>query len=123
VAVYCKRPDLLAAKASIIMGAAAWFIWALFVNSRYAAVFGLSKEVLGYVSALGYYGRPWIHWSSRSLCQPSPSSSSSIPAVDAVRNLQRREIRFSFFHGRQLETKIAPRMKQDYFSPFHLLYR
>jgi SSS family solute:Na+ symporter len=56
VAVYCKQPDQLAAKASLVIGAISWFIWALFVNSRYAAVFGLSKALLGTVSVLGY---PW----------------------------------------------------------------
>jgi SSS family solute:Na+ symporter len=34
----------------------AWFFWALFINSRYATVFGLSKVLLGTVSILGY---PW----------------------------------------------------------------
>jgi SSS family solute:Na+ symporter len=57
VAVYCKRPDPLAAKASLVVGALVWFIWALFVNTRYAAVFGLSKALLGTVGTLGY---PWI---------------------------------------------------------------
>ncbi|NYT06822.1 MAG: sodium:solute symporter family protein [Methanomicrobiales archaeon] len=56
VAVYCKKPDPRAAKASLVVGALTWFIWALFVNSRYATVFGLSKVVLGTVSILGY---PW----------------------------------------------------------------
>jgi SSS family solute:Na+ symporter len=56
VAVYCKRPDPLAAKASLVVGALVWFIWALFVNTRYAAVFGLSKALLGTVGTLGY---PW----------------------------------------------------------------
>jgi len=56
VAVYCKKPDPLAAKASLIVGAVAWFVWAFFVNTRYAAVFGLSKALLGKVGVLGY---PW----------------------------------------------------------------
>ncbi len=56
VAVYCKKPDPLAAKASLVVGAVTWFFWALFVNSRYATVFGLSKVLLGTVSILGY---PW----------------------------------------------------------------
>ncbi len=56
VAVYCKKPDQTAAKASLVVGAVAWFIWALFINSRYATVFGLSKVLLGTVSILGY---PW----------------------------------------------------------------
>jgi SSS family solute:Na+ symporter len=56
VAVYCKRPDPFAAKASLVVGAVIWFAWALFVNSRYAAVFGLSKALLGTTSVFGY---PW----------------------------------------------------------------
>jgi SSS family solute:Na+ symporter len=56
VAVYCKKPDPRAAKASLVVGAVAWFFWALFINSRYATVFGLSKVLLGTVSILGY---PW----------------------------------------------------------------
>ncbi|MBP1929113.1 SSS family solute:Na+ symporter [Methanolinea mesophila] len=56
VAVYCKKPDPTAAKVSLVLGAIAWFIWALFVNSRYAAVFGLSQAMLGTTSVLGY---PW----------------------------------------------------------------
>jgi SSS family solute:Na+ symporter len=56
VAVYCKKPDVVAAKASLLVGAATWFFWALFVNTRYASVFGLSKAVLGKVSILSY---PW----------------------------------------------------------------
>jgi SSS family solute:Na+ symporter len=56
VAVYCKKPDQRAAKASLVVGAVTWFLWALFINSRYATVFGLSKVLLGTVSILGY---PW----------------------------------------------------------------
>lgn len=56
VAVYSKNPDTSAAKASLGVGTVTWFFWALFVNSRYAAVFGLSKALLGTVSILGY---PW----------------------------------------------------------------
>ncbi|MDD1711359.1 MAG: sodium:solute symporter family protein [Methanoregulaceae archaeon] len=56
VAVYCKKPDPLAAKTSLVVGALVWFIWALFVNTKYAAVFGLSKTLFGQVGILGY---PW----------------------------------------------------------------
>jgi SSS family solute:Na+ symporter len=56
VAVYCKKPDPMAAKVSLVLGAVAWFIWALLVNARYAAVFGLSKALLGTTSVLPY---PW----------------------------------------------------------------
>ncbi|MCU0632190.1 MAG: sodium:solute symporter family protein [Methanolinea sp.] len=56
VAVYCKKPDPLAAKVSLVVGAAVWFLWAFFVNARYAAVFGLSKAALGTASVLPY---PW----------------------------------------------------------------
>ncbi|OPY46382.1 MAG: sodium/panthothenate symporter [Methanoregulaceae archaeon PtaU1.Bin222] len=56
VAVYCKKPDPLAAKVSLMVGAVVWFVWALFVNAKYAAVFGLSTAVLGTTSVLTY---PW----------------------------------------------------------------
>jgi SSS family solute:Na+ symporter len=56
VAVYCRKPDPTAAKVSLVLGAVAWFIWALFVNARYAGVFGLSKALLGTTSVLPY---PW----------------------------------------------------------------
>lgn len=56
VAVYCKKPDPLAAKVSLVVGAVVWFVWALFVNAKYAAVFGLSTAVLGTTSVLTY---PW----------------------------------------------------------------
>jgi SSS family solute:Na+ symporter len=56
VAVYCRKPDLIAAKVSLFMGVVMWCFWAIFVNTRYAAVFGLSKSLLGVVSVLGY---PW----------------------------------------------------------------
>ena len=56
VAVYCKKPDPLAAKVSLVVGAVVWFVWALFVNAKYAAVFGLSTAVLGTTSVLPY---PW----------------------------------------------------------------
>lgn len=56
VAVYCKKPDLVAAKASLVIGAVTWCIWALFVNARYSAVFGLAKATLGTASILA---SPW----------------------------------------------------------------
>jgi len=56
VAVYCRKPDPLAAKVRLVVGAAVWFVWALCVNSRYAAVFGLSNAALGTTSVLPY---PW----------------------------------------------------------------
>ncbi len=56
VAVYCKKPDPIAAKVSLVVGAVVWFLWALFVNTRYAAVFGLSKATLGTTGVLPY---PW----------------------------------------------------------------
>ena len=56
VAVYCKKPDPLAAKVSLVVGAVVWFVWALFVDAKYAAVFGLSTAVLGTPSVLTY---PW----------------------------------------------------------------
>lgn len=56
VAVYCKKPDLTAAKASLLVGAITWCLWALFVNARYSAVFGLAKATLGTSSILS---TPW----------------------------------------------------------------
>ena len=56
VAVYCKKPDPLAAKASLVLGAVVWFLYALFINTRYSKVFGLSEAILGTPSVLGY---PW----------------------------------------------------------------
>ncbi len=56
VAVYTKRPDHTAAKASLVTGAVIWFLWALFVNTRYATVFGLCKAIYGVPSLLG---SPW----------------------------------------------------------------
>jgi SSS family solute:Na+ symporter len=56
VAVYAKKPDLTAAKASLVTGAIVWFIWALFINTRYASVYGLCKALTGQVSLAGL---PW----------------------------------------------------------------
>ena len=53
VAVYAKKPDLTAAKASLIIGAVVWFIWALFINTRYASVYGLCKALTGQDQPLG----------------------------------------------------------------------
>jgi solute:Na+ symporter, SSS family len=56
VAVYSKKPDVTAAKVSLITGAVAWFIWALFINARYASVYGLCKALTGKASLAGL---PW----------------------------------------------------------------
>ncbi len=56
VAVYAKKPDENAAKASLIVGTAVWFIWALFINARYASVYGLCKALTGNTSIVGL---PW----------------------------------------------------------------
>ncbi|MCQ8893580.1 MAG: sodium:solute symporter family protein [Methanolinea sp.] len=56
VAVYCRQPSAFAAKTSLVVGALVWTLWALFVNSRYAAVFGVSKALLGTQAVLPY---PW----------------------------------------------------------------
>ena len=56
VAVYAKKPSQMAAKASLITGTIVWFIWALFVNTRYASVFGLCNAITGKASLLGL---PW----------------------------------------------------------------
>jgi solute:Na+ symporter, SSS family len=56
VAVYSKKPDETAARCSLVIGAVTWFIWALFINTRYAAVFGLCKALTGSTSLAGL---PW----------------------------------------------------------------
>ena len=56
VAVYSRKPDETAARCSLVIGAVAWFLWALFVNTRYAAVFGLCKALTGNTSLAGL---PW----------------------------------------------------------------
>jgi SSS family solute:Na+ symporter len=56
VAVYCKRPDPLAAKASLITGAVAWFLWTAFVHAAEAKPLGISQMIFGKPSLLGL---PW----------------------------------------------------------------
>jgi SSS family solute:Na+ symporter len=56
VAMYSRKPDVTAAKASLITGAVVWFIWALFINTRYASVYGLCKALTGKTSLAGL---PW----------------------------------------------------------------
>ena len=56
VAVYSRKPDETAARCSLVIGAVAWFLWALFVNTRYAAVFELCKALTGNTSLAGL---PW----------------------------------------------------------------
>jgi SSS family solute:Na+ symporter len=56
VAVYMKKPDATAAKASLLTGATTWFIWALLVNTRYASVYGFCNAVFGVPSLASL---PW----------------------------------------------------------------
>lgn len=56
VAVYCKRPDPFAAKASLIAGAVAWFLWTAFVHAAEAKPLGISQMIFGKPSLLSL---PW----------------------------------------------------------------
>ncbi len=56
VGVYCKRPDPLAAKASLIVGAVVWFLWTAFVHVAESKPLGISQMIFGKPSLLGL---PW----------------------------------------------------------------
>ncbi len=51
-AVYSSRPSLLAAKLSLVAGAAAWFVWTAFVHVKESAALGLSNLLFGGVPAV-----------------------------------------------------------------------
>jgi len=55
-AVYSSRPSLLAAKISLVTGAAAWFVWTAFVHVKESAALGLSNLFFGVPAVLS---APW----------------------------------------------------------------
>ena len=55
-ALYCKKPSLFAAKASLISGTVSWFLWTAFVHSAESSVLGLSQAIFGVSSVLPM---PW----------------------------------------------------------------
>lgn len=50
--IFTKKPFSLPAKLSLVIGASAWFLWAMFVYERYAKVFGLCEFLFGEVTLL-----------------------------------------------------------------------
>jgi len=55
-AMYCSRPSLRAAKISLVVGAAAWFVWTAFVHVKESAALGLSNLLFGVPAVLS---APW----------------------------------------------------------------
>lgn len=55
-AMYSNRPSLRAAKMSLVVGAAAWFIWTAFVHIKEAEALGLSNLLFGVPAVLPM---PW----------------------------------------------------------------
>ena len=55
-AMYSSRPSLLAAKLSLVAGAAAWFVWTAFVHVKESATLGLSNLLFGVPAVLS---APW----------------------------------------------------------------
>jgi SSS family solute:Na+ symporter len=55
-AMYSSRPSLRAAKMSLVVGAAAWFIWTAFVHIKEAEALGLSNLLFGVPAILPM---PW----------------------------------------------------------------
>jgi SSS family solute:Na+ symporter len=55
-AVYSSRPSLLAAKLSLVAGAAAWFVWTAFVHIKESEALGLSNLLFGVPAVLS---APW----------------------------------------------------------------
>jgi SSS family solute:Na+ symporter len=55
-AMYSSRPSLLAAKLSLIVGAAAWFIWTAFIHIKESEPLGLSNLFFGVPAILPM---PW----------------------------------------------------------------
>ncbi|MCT8337569.1 sodium:solute symporter family protein [Methanoculleus sp. Afa-1] len=55
-AVYSSRPSLLAAKLSLVAGAAAWFVWTAFVHVKESEALGLSNLLFGVPAILPM---PW----------------------------------------------------------------
>ncbi|MBN1109182.1 MAG: sodium:solute symporter family protein [Methanomassiliicoccales archaeon] len=56
LALFSKRPSLLAAKASLVVGALSWFIWTAFVHIKESSVLGLANVLTGQDAVLGF---PW----------------------------------------------------------------
>jgi solute:Na+ symporter, SSS family len=54
--IFSNRPSLLAAKASLVVGTATWFLWTAFVHIKESSVIGLSKLMFGTDAVLG---SPW----------------------------------------------------------------
>jgi SSS family solute:Na+ symporter len=55
MALYSKRPSLLAAKSSLVVGAVVWLLWTVFVHAKYAGILGISKMIFG----TNLLGAPW----------------------------------------------------------------
>ncbi len=55
-ALFSEKPSLLAAKASLVVGAISWFIWTAFVNTADSGVLGISNYFFGQPSMLQL---PW----------------------------------------------------------------
>ena len=55
-AVYSSRPSLLAAKLSLVAGAAAWFVWTAFVHVKESEALGFSNLLFGVPAILPM---PW----------------------------------------------------------------
>jgi solute:Na+ symporter, SSS family len=55
--VFMKRPSALGAKLSLIVGTAAWFLWGMFVYTKYSVVFNVCEPIFGKIT-LGQ--EPWI---------------------------------------------------------------
>jgi len=56
LAVFSKKPSLLGAKLSLIVGTASWFIWTAFVHVKESDVIGLANLLTGQNAVLGF---PW----------------------------------------------------------------
>jgi SSS family solute:Na+ symporter len=54
--LWSKNPSTLAAKASLVVGAIAWFTWTAFVHVKESSVLGLSQFLFGKPAVLGM---PW----------------------------------------------------------------
>jgi len=57
MALYSKRPSSLAAKASLVTGAAVWFAWTAFVHVKEAEPLGISQAIFGKTALLEM---PWV---------------------------------------------------------------
>ncbi len=55
-ALFSKRPSTKAAKASLVVGAASWFVWTAFVHVKESSVLGISQFLFGQPALLGM---PW----------------------------------------------------------------